>query len=93
MAYVNGSLSIQGEYVTTTVSAETEYELTGYYGQISYFLTGESRPYKNSYAGFSRVKPKNNFGTSRRGAIELVARISKMNRFITANNLKNVIPL
>ena len=78
MAYVNGRFSIQGEYVMTTVSAETEYELNGYYGQISYFLTGESRLYKNSYIGFNRVKPKSNFGANGKGAIELAARISKM---------------
>ena len=56
----------------------TEYELNGYYGQVSYFLTGESRPYKSSYAGFSRVKPNNNYGFNGKGSIELVARISKM---------------
>lgn len=78
MAYVNGSFSIQGEYVTTTISANNEYGLNGYYGQISYFITGESRPYKNSYSGFNRVAPKKNFGSDSRGAIELVARISQM---------------
>ena len=85
IAYVRDRLSLQGEYLRTIVSLipqmelhSTEYELNGYYGQVSYFLTGESRPYKSSYAGFSRVKPNNNYGPNGKGAIELVARISKM---------------
>lgn len=85
IAYVRNRLSLQGEYLRTTVSLipemelhSTEYELNGYYGQVSYFLTGESRPYKSSYAGFRRVKPNNNYGSNGKGAIELVARISKM---------------
>jgi len=83
IAYVRNRLSLQGEYLRTTVSLNpeyysSEYELNGYYGQVSYFLTGESRPYKSSYAGFSRVKPNNNYGSNGKGAIELVARISKM---------------
>ena len=85
IAYVRNRLSLQGEYLRTTVSLtpemelySTEYELNGYYGQVSYFLTGESRPYKSSYAGFNRVKPNNNYGSNGNGAIELVARISKM---------------
>jgi phosphate-selective porin OprO/OprP len=85
IAYVRNRLSLQGEYLRTIVSLipqmelhSTEYELNGYYGQVSYFLSGESRPYKSSYAGFSRVKPNNNYGPNGKGAIELVARISKM---------------
>ena len=83
IAYVRNRLSLQGEYLRTTVSLSPEYyssehELNGYYGQVSYFLTGESRPYKSSYAGFSRVKPNNNYGSNGKGSIELVARISKM---------------
>ena len=85
IAYVRNRLSLQGEYLRTTVSLNpemelhsSEYELNGYYGQVSYFLTGEYRPYKSSYAGFSRVKPNNNYGSNGKGAIELVARISKM---------------
>ena len=84
IAYVNNSLSVQAEYLQTTVMGETETELSSYYGQISYFLTGESRPYKNSLDGFSRVKPNNNYGSGGKGAIELVARTSSMN--LTAAN-------
>ena len=88
IAYISGPLSLQGEYILTTVSSESwgssfmdlniEHELSGYYAQLSYFLTGESRAYKSSYAGFNRVNPINNYGSNGNGAIELVARISKM---------------
>jgi len=86
IAYISGPLSLQGEYILTTVSSESwgssfmdlNIELSGYYAQLSYFLTGESRAYKSSYAGFNRVNPINNYGSNGNGAIELVARISKM---------------
>jgi len=78
LAYVNGSLSLQGEYLQTTLIGETESKLSGFYGQVSYFLTGESRPYKNSLDGFGRVSPYNNYGSGDKGAIELVARISQI---------------
>ena len=89
IAYVRDRLSLQGEYLRTIVSSGNpmgfheypyadEHELNGYYGQISYFLTGESRAYKSSYEGFNRVKPNNNYGLNGKGAIELVARISKI---------------
>jgi phosphate-selective porin OprO/OprP len=78
LAYVNGSLSLQGEYLQTTLIGITKTKLSSYYSQISYFLTGESRPYKSSLDGFSRVNPHNNYGEEGRGAIELVARISQI---------------
>jgi phosphate-selective porin OprO and OprP len=84
IAYVNNSLSVQAEYLQTTVMGETETELSSYYGQISYFLSGESRPYKSSLDGFSRVRPNNNYGNGGKGAIELVARTSSMD--LTAAN-------
>jgi phosphate-selective porin OprO/OprP len=77
-AYVNGSLSLQGEYLQTALSGVTETKLSSYYGQISYFLTGESRPYKSSLDGFGRVKPNNNYGNEGKGAIEVVARTSQI---------------
>ena len=84
IAYVNNALSVQAEYLQTTVIGTTETELSSYYGQISYFLTGESRPYKSSLDGFSRVNPNNNYGSGGKGAIELVARTSSMD--LTAAN-------
>ena len=77
-AYVNGSLSLQGEYLQTTLIGVTETKLSSYYAQLSYFLTGESRPYKGSLDGFGRVKPNNNYGKGGRGAIEVVARTSQI---------------
>ena len=71
--FVAGPFSFQGEYLTTKVntgnaSVVDNYNFNSYYGQVSYFLTGESKNYKNSYAGFDRVKPKNNFGGDNNGA-------------------------
>ena len=78
MAFIIGSLSIQGEYVMTSVSANETFNFSSYYGQISYFLTGEKRKYKNSFAGFDRVSPSNNIGDYGMGALELAARYSSM---------------
>ena len=83
MAYVNSSLSLQGEVIQTKVNTEIvegntllTHEIISYYGQISYFLTGESRPYKSSLTGFGKVKPKNNYGENGWGALEVAARFS-----------------
>ena len=83
MAYVNSSLSLQGEVIQTNVNTEIgqgntpfTHEIISYYGQVSYFLTGENRPYKSSLAGFGRVKPKNNYGENGWGALEVAARFS-----------------
>ena len=77
-AYVNGSFSLQGEYLQTALLGVTETKLNSYYAQISYFITGESRPYKSSLDGFGRVKPNNNYGNGGKGAIEVVARTSQI---------------
>ncbi|MEN8123857.1 MAG: porin [Bacteroidota bacterium] len=65
-AFTSGPLTFQGEYLRSLVKQELAglsetYKFNNYYGQISYFLTGEHKPYKNSYANFSRVKPTHNF--------------------------------
>ena len=79
MAFVMGSFSVQGEYVMNSVEALEDYSFSGYYGQVSYFLTGEKRKYKNSLAGFDRVKPNNNMKEGEGwGALELAARYSSM---------------
>lgn len=73
-----GSLSIQGEYMSSTASA-TEGDnptFSGYYAYVSYFLTGESRPYKKGT--FHRVKPLNNYGEGGSGAVEVIARVSSL---------------
>jgi len=78
LAYVNRSLSLQGEYLQTTLIGVTETKLSSYYAQFSYFLTGESRPYKSSLDGFGRIKPNTNYGRGGKGAIEVVARTSQI---------------
>ena len=80
LSYVNGPLSVQGEYVQSDIeNTESDSNLdliSSYYGQVSYFLTGESRSYKSSLSGFSRVKPNNNYGENGWGALEIAARFS-----------------
>ena len=79
MAFVMGSFSVQGEYVMNSVEAMEDYSFSGYYGQVSYFLTGEKRKYKNSLAGFDRVKPNKNMKEGEGlGAFEIAARYSSM---------------
>lgn len=75
-ALVAGSFSVQGEYGSAKVNAITDETFNTYYTQLSYFLTGEKRKYKNSMAGFDRVKPNNNFGDGGSGAFELALRFS-----------------
>jgi len=80
-AYVRGSLTVQGEYMLADINARMNYAFHTYYGQVSYFLTGEHRPYKSSYGGFNRLKPKRNFsgkGTGP-GAFEVALRYSYAN--------------
>ncbi len=72
-AFVNGPISVQGEYLTATVNnlngvVFDHYNFSSYYGQLSYYITGESKNYKGSYEGFDRVKPKKNFGGKDNGA-------------------------
>jgi phosphate-selective porin OprO/OprP len=82
LSYVNGPLSVQGEYVQSEidnpdlVSNKNLDLISSYYGQVSYFLTGESRSYKSSLSGFGRVKPNNNYGENGWGALEIAARFS-----------------
>ena len=78
--FVMKALTFQGEYLMANVKTLNEtLNLSSYYGQLSYFLTGESKKYKNSYAGFDRVKPKSNFGNGGYGAWELTFRYSNSN--------------
>jgi len=91
MAFNIGSFSIQAEYLNTMINRSLDslnnHTLTGYYTQLSYFITGEKREYKNSLAGFDRVKPNKNFGDGGVGAIELAARYSSLD-FSDANGGK-----
>lgn len=90
-SYVNGSFSIQGEYVQSEI--ENNDFLSAYYGQISYFITGETRTYKNSLSGFGRVTPNNNYGENGWGAFEIGARVSQMDLSSTESGTLNDITL
>lgn len=80
-AYVSKSFAFQAEYLTTKINVGIanpidSYNFASYYGQVSYFLTGESKIFKNSYSGFDRVKPNNNYGENGSGAWEIALRYS-----------------
>jgi len=78
-AWVNGPLSLQGEYVMSSVDpvAGSDLDYNGYYLYASYFLTGESRSYKDSSGTFQKVRvlsPYKNGGG--KGAWEVGFRLS-----------------
>lgn len=80
-AWVNGSLSLQGEYMMADadrLGGGSDVDFNGYYVQACYFLTGEHRSYKTSEGAFSRVKPKENYSAAcgGPGAWEVKARYS-----------------
>ena len=79
-ALVYGPISLQGEYMTATpdVPGTDHPTFSAHYVMASYFLTGESRPY--SGGAFGRPKPKRKFDLKKGtvGAVELAARMSKM---------------
>lgn len=62
LAWNNGPLSLQGEWVGKSISGATgvaDSTLNSFYIQGGWFLTsGDGRAYKQSYAVFDRVKPK-----------------------------------
>jgi phosphate-selective porin OprO/OprP len=79
-AWVNGPLSLQGEYIMADadrLGSGSDVDFDGYYIQASYFLTREHRNYKASEGAFSRVKPRENYSTAGgSGAWEVKARYS-----------------
>ena len=79
-AWVNGPLSVQGEFIYSHVNQNTgsELNLYGVYGEASWYLTGESRPYDPQKGAFQRLVPLHNFDFGRTGwgAWELAARFS-----------------
>ncbi len=80
VAFVQGPLSIQGEYVMADVSSDAadDPSFGGFYAMVSYFLTGEHRPYRTSAGAFDRIRPKKNWGKDGGGAWELTARYSSI---------------
>jgi phosphate-selective porin OprO/OprP len=80
LATVLGSLSLQGEWMSSWVDQVGGPDLyfTGVYAQVSWFLTGENRPYRKCFCSFGRVKPKRRLAPAKGdwGAFELAARYS-----------------
>ena len=81
LAWVDGPLSVQGEYTYALLNRNEGQGNVGFwgaYGQVSYFLTGEHKVYEPDYGRFGRVKPKANLNPARGewGAWELAARLS-----------------
>jgi len=83
VAWVNGPLSLQGEYLHAWVwgTDGSDVQFGGGYGMASWFLTGESRPYDRSQGVFSRVVPRRNFDPANGGwgAWEVAGRVSYVN--------------
>jgi phosphate-selective porin OprO/OprP len=95
-AWVNGPLSLQGEYMMANadrLGSGLDVKFDGYYVQASYFLTGEHRNYKTSEGAFSRTKPRKNYSAAGGpGAWEIKARYSGLDlsdRDITGGKLNN----
>ena len=82
-AWVDGPVSVQGEFMHAWVRTESNQEVDfhGLYGSASWFLTGESRPYDRDQGIFSRVKPNRGLAPSQGGwgAWEIAGRVSHVN--------------
>ena len=80
VAWVNGPLSVQGEFIRSTVGQNGSGNLAcyGYYANASWYLTGESRPYDATAGAFKRLITRHNFnfGKGGWGAVELAGRFS-----------------
>lgn len=86
-AWVNGPLSVQGEWIYAPVDrvGGPDLDFSGGYIYVSYFLTGEHRPYNRQLGIMDRVVPHENFFRVRtddgaiatgRGAWEAAFRVS-----------------
>jgi phosphate-selective porin OprO/OprP len=83
LAWVNGLLCLQGEYLHSWVQggAGDAADFGGFYASASWFLTGESRPYDRTKGTFDRLVPTRNFNftTGGWGAWEVAGRFSSVN--------------
>jgi phosphate-selective porin OprO/OprP len=80
-AWVNGPLSVQGEFLHSSIGAANGVGDLSFYGgyvYASWYLTGESRSYNPTTGAFNRLIPRNNFkfGANGWGAVELTCRFS-----------------
>jgi phosphate-selective porin OprO/OprP len=94
-AYVNGPLSLQGEYIHALVSGINDLQFSGFYLYGSYFLTGEHRKYSTGSGTFTGVDIKNDFHPRKDkwGAFELGLRYSYIDlndRFIKGGKERNI---
>lgn len=83
VAYAQGTLHLQSEYIFTCVGGESGIEdadFSGYYVQVGYFLTGEHKNYKLGKGVFDKIRPNNNFTLSEggTGAWEVLVRYSNL---------------
>jgi phosphate-selective porin OprO/OprP len=79
-AWINGPLSVQGEFLASQVNdaQHTRPIFYGFYTQVGWFLTGESRPYNRREGRFTRIVPRQDFAWQGGGwgAWEVVGRFS-----------------
>ena len=79
-AWVNGPLSIQGEFLNSFVDQQNgeKPHFYGLYGYASWFITGESRPYDPRNGVFTRLRPLKDFSFDGdgMGAWEIAGRAS-----------------
>ncbi|MEA2115213.1 MAG: porin [Thermodesulfobacteriota bacterium] len=79
-AWMNGPLSIQGEYFHNFVNSHSSLDFNGWYLQGSWILTGENRKYQTEGGIFAGVSPEKEFrlGEGGWGALELALRLSRV---------------
>ena len=93
-AWMNGPLSIQGEYFQNFVNSHSSLDFNGWYLQGSWILTGENRKYHTAGGIFAGVSPEKEFrlGESGWGALELALRLSRVDlndKFIEGGKERN----
>lgn len=93
-AWMNGPLSIQGEYFQNFVNSHSSLDFNGWYLQGSWILTGENRKYQTEGGIFAGVSPEKEFrlGEGGWGALELALRLSRVDlndKFIEGGKERN----
>lgn len=81
VAWVNGPVAAQGEFLRTAVTRPdaSEVGFRGWYVMASWYLSGESRPYNHATGAWGLLRPTRDFALGRDkgwGAFELVGRYS-----------------
>lgn len=80
------TFTLQGEYIANSTDYDQNsgtgesVDFTSYYIQASLFLTGEHRKYSSKAAKLGKIKVKNVAGENGIGAMELVARLSHLDK-------------